>query len=136
MGAGVTCYGSWTLRTTEGDEWMCKHAGGAQSLGERTGIGGFSRGLPWPWAENRADNLRESREICGCSAIPVITGTCVVVMLLYQPRCIRVPLCDVTAMPRPITHALGGAWFRWPITMQLRWPMSDGFLLDPPDILA
>ena len=115
---------------------MCKHSGGAQCLGERTGAGGWSGGLPWAWAEKRADNLRESREICGCSAISVITGTCAVVMLLYQPRCIRVPLCDVTARPRPIMHALGGAWFRWPITMQFRWPMSDGFLSDPLDIVV
>ena len=48
--------GSWTLRTTEGDEERCKHAGGAQSFDKRPGAGDGTGGLPWAGPENREAN--------------------------------------------------------------------------------
>ena len=37
--------GSWTLRKTEDDERRCKHAGGAQIVGQRPGGGEGGSGL-------------------------------------------------------------------------------------------
>ena len=48
--------GSRTLRTTEGDEGRCKHAGGAQSFDKRPGAGDGTVGLPWAGPENREAN--------------------------------------------------------------------------------
>ena len=56
--------GSWTLRTTDGDEGRCNHASGGESFGKSPGEGGVDKGLAIAGEENRAENLRESREIC------------------------------------------------------------------------
>ena len=57
--------GSWTLRNTEGDEGGANMQVEPKVLARGLGQEGWTGGLPWAGAENRAENLRESREICG-----------------------------------------------------------------------
>ena len=125
--------GLWTLKNTEGDEEIFR--GSPKSWQEAWVRRGAKRACHEQ--EQKTGQRTWGREGRSVAEVPSLSSQGPVGLpCFYQPRCIRMPFCDVTAMLWPIMQALGLACFKWPITMQLRWPMSDDFLIDPPDIVA